>query len=428
MKSRRLSVFLVTLLSLSMIVSPCCVQASDTIQTETDTDSSQGMIGNVNYSIPEGWTEITHEDNKISYSISDKTKNVIYNIGLMFTPDEDNLYSSIADDMVYVLLSAPFAGFEKQSGYQEHPIGDKKSTFEGHPAMLGAFSYDNNSGVNMSCYMVNFYTGTGTLIAYCQWPTGNSFAETFVSDSVSDFVDVVSSFATSGGSSESGGTDNSNLTTYTEGMYKVGTDIPSGEYVIYADSGKGYYCVSSDANGSDIVMNDNFTYNAIITVNDGEYLDLSKCHAIPISENPDVDVSGEGTFLVGRHIPAGEYKLVTTSEHGYYCIYSSSRNSDIVANDNFDGQTYVSVSDGQYLVLSRCKFEEPPQKPEQTYTDSETIKKVQAALNEQGYDCGSADGIAGTNTTNQIQKYQTDKGLSVSGTINDELLKSLNIQ
>lgn len=56
----------------------------------------------------------------------------------------------------------------------------------------------------------------------------------------------------------------------------------------------------------------------------------------------------------------GEYKLVSTSDMGYYCIYADSRHdiNNIIANDNFTGQNYCNVKDGQYLVLHRCKISE----------------------------------------------------------------------
>ncbi len=61
------------------------------------------------------------------------------------------------------------------------------------------------------------------------------------------------------------------------------------------------------------------------------------------------------------------------------------------------------------------------------YKDKATVKKVQQALNDAGYDCGKPDGAAGKKTKAAISSYQTDKGLTVSGVIDDELLNSLGI-
>lgn len=149
-------------------------------------------------------------------------------------------------------------------------------------------------------------------------------------------------------------------TRYASGMYKVGVDIPAGEYIVFSSRDLGYFCVSSDSNGDDILFNENFEYNSILTVYDNEYLELNRCYAIPMSADPDVDVSSTGMFKVGLHIPSGEYKIEATDDLGYYCIYPDSRQDDIISNDNFEGQRYVTVSDGQYLVLNRCRFVSPP--------------------------------------------------------------------
>jgi len=153
------------------------------------------------------------------------------------------------------------------------------------------------------------------------------------------------------------------LTRYNEGQYKIGSDIPAGEYVILSSDGySGYFCVSSDANGNDILFNDNFEINSIITVKKGEYLELSQCIAFPSKEfykDNTINLDNFGTMLkVGYDIPAGEYKLRTNGSDGYYCIYPNSRHNDIIANDNFKNSSYVNVKKGQYLVLNDCIIEQ----------------------------------------------------------------------
>ncbi len=164
-----------------------------------------------------------------------------------------------------------------------------------------------------------------------------------------------------GGSFQGGAAETTNDSTISSGMHKVGEDILAGEYIIFASGSSGYFCVSSDSNQDDILFNGNFDYSSIITVNDGEYLELERCYAVPFDEVGEIDLTGDGMFKVGTHIPAGEYKLESEINSGYYCIYSDSRQQDIIANDNFEGQNYVTVSDGEYLVLDRCKFLVPPQ-------------------------------------------------------------------
>ena len=65
------------------------------------------------------------------------------------------------------------------------------------------------------------------------------------------------------------------------GIYKVGKDIPAGEYNVQLLNGAstGYYEVNSAPIGSDsdIITNDNITSNAYVTVSDGQYIKLSNC-------------------------------------------------------------------------------------------------------------------------------------------------------
>ena len=144
-----------------------------------------------------------------------------------------------------------------------------------------------------------------------------------------------------------------------EGQYKVGLDCEPGEYALFTSgSMSGYFSVTEDPNGDKILFNDNFDYNSFITINDGEYLKLSRSYAVPLSNNEvEVDTSSEGMFRVGIDIEPGEYKLVADEGSGYYCIYPDSRHSKIVTNDMFEGQAYINVVAGQYLKLNRCKIE-----------------------------------------------------------------------
>ena len=148
------------------------------------------------------------------------------------------------------------------------------------------------------------------------------------------------------------------LEQYDAGMYKVGTDIPAGEYIL-EPSAMAYYQVASDSTGAleSIVSNDNFSGTRYITVSDGQYLTLTSCTAYPASYVSEGKVKNDnlpgGMYKVGVDIEAGEYK-VTPDGSGYYEVDSSSAGTldVIVANENFSSDVYVTVADGQYLKLS----------------------------------------------------------------------------
>lgn len=58
---------------------------------------------------------------------------------------------------------------------------------------------------------------------------------------------------------------------------------------------------------------------------------------------------------------------------------------------------------------------------------SETIKLVQQALNDMGYDAGEADGIMGQKTKNAVEQFQKDNGLTIDGIIGKQVKATLGI-
>ena len=67
-------------------------------------------------------------------------------------------------------------------------------------------------------------------------------------------------------------------------------------------------------------------------------------------------------------------------------------------------------------------------KPVEIISDAATVQKVQEALNQKGYNCGTPDGIAGANTESAVKSYQKDFNLLETGKITNKLLESLSIQ
>ncbi|WP_019850340.1 hypothetical protein [Desulfitobacterium sp. PCE1] len=151
--------------------------------------------------------------------------------------------------------------------------------------------------------------------------------------------------------------------TYKDGMHKVGTDIPAGEYVLMSNSFMSYFEVANDSKGTldSIIANDNFYTRSIVTVKDGQYLKLQGCKAYAFAGAPKVEIKDgflpEGMYKVGVDIPAGEYKVIPEGM-GYVEVSSNSTHDlmSIVSNDNLTGESYITVQDGQYLKLSGAKL------------------------------------------------------------------------
>lgn len=154
------------------------------------------------------------------------------------------------------------------------------------------------------------------------------------------------------------------MRTYNEGQYRVGRDFIAGEYVLLNTSDySGYFAINSDVNSRDTIANGLFEVNSIITVYDGEYLELSRCIAIESTDfysSYTIKTDRDGTMLkVGYDIIPGEYKLIAASgTQGYYSIYNDSRQTDIIDNSLFKNSAWVTVKYGQYIVLSRCHIQQ----------------------------------------------------------------------
>ena len=153
---------------------------------------------------------------------------------------------------------------------------------------------------------------------------------------------------------------NSNSIEYAGGMYKIGADMPAGEYLLTSIGG--YYEIATDSTGSldSIVTNGNYTNRGYVTVQDGQYFTFEgtavSANEAPAFSNSD-GIYPEGMYLVGKDIPAGEYKI-SSNESGYYEVTSDSVGGldSIVTNENFEGDVYLTVSEGQYLKLSRAQI------------------------------------------------------------------------
>jgi phage tail tape-measure protein len=56
-----------------------------------------------------------------------------------------------------------------------------------------------------------------------------------------------------------------------------------------------------------------------------------------------------------------------------------------------------------------------------------TVRNAQVALNDNGYDAGPADGRFGPNTRSAVRRFQADRGLAQTGTLDSSTLSALGI-
>lgn len=161
------------------------------------------------------------------------------------------------------------------------------------------------------------------------------------------------------------------VTTYEAGGYRVGTDIPAGEYKLTCTSSvAAYYEVypsTTETELTDILINENFEGCTYVSLSDGQYLEVTRATFVAVEDaEPTTDLTLSGTYKVGLDIEAGEYKLTvdesSATGYGYYAVLSSvdaaaGSLASIIKNDNFEGSVYVTVEEGQYLNLSLASAE-----------------------------------------------------------------------
>ncbi len=149
------------------------------------------------------------------------------------------------------------------------------------------------------------------------------------------------------------------------GTYKVGSDLTPGEYLFFA---KGMDMLNAQVIALEhlesIVFNDNVKGHLYLTVNEGEYLKITGGEMYPVVEAPSVvpedRLYKDGMYKVGQDIPGGEHKIILTSDFmGYYEVSADSRHDlySIITNENVQGDTYLTIQDGQYIKLNGVQIQ-----------------------------------------------------------------------
>ena len=154
-------------------------------------------------------------------------------------------------------------------------------------------------------------------------------------------------------------------TSYPAGTYRAGVDLPAGEYVLLSSGNDpGVYMISDEKNPGDhdqLIDYGGIQNDAIVLVEDGEYLTFENAYASPISEVPDLNYRSATEFKVGVHIPAGTWHFVTDDPDntGIVFVMSSPRRQykDMISMKYID-TTPVSITleKGQYLLMMNCRF------------------------------------------------------------------------
>lgn len=140
------------------------------------------------------------------------------------------------------------------------------------------------------------------------------------------------------------------------GHYKVGDNMPAGEYKIFPENDYAYFEITKDTTGksTSIIYSDipkDFFY---LSANKGQYVKLQDCYAIPIKKAKKFNgnVIKNGQYKVGFDIPAGEYNLIPDGQNPYFEVNSTPNDyTQIIVSDIVDKNRLVTVKNGQYLKI-----------------------------------------------------------------------------
>lgn len=161
------------------------------------------------------------------------------------------------------------------------------------------------------------------------------------------------------------------------GYYKVGKDMPAGQYVVIHDpmvkstNNFTYWAISKSKNGG-FIRNDGFSYTSIVTLKKGQYFDFNGGYAVPIKKvnksifslkNLNKYGPSEGTTVkVGCGFAAGTYKFTLAKGKTSGCVYIATTDRGLNTKYKYD-RYYLSKSKktvtiklkkGQYVEIEGC--------------------------------------------------------------------------
>lgn len=164
-------------------------------------------------------------------------------------------------------------------------------------------------------------------------------------------------------------------------MYKVGKDIPAGQYVVIHDmqvktSDNFTYWAIYKKKNSGLMRNDGFSYTSIVTLKKGQYFELHGGYAVPIKKvnknifsvkNLNKYAPSEGaTVKVGYGFAPGTYKFTlkaTAKGRTSGTVYVATKDRGLNLNYDYVERYYLSktqksatikLKKGQYVEMSGC--------------------------------------------------------------------------
>lgn len=179
----------------------------------------------------------------------------------------------------------------------------------------------------------------------------------------------------------------------TNGIFKCGSDFEPGDYYIMSIyMAEALYDVSNSPS--------NFTWSdhrvmRKVSVEKGQYVNLTAgALLVPVEEVDENAWEKYGVFLVGRDLPEGEYKVVSITDEycseldnisgicgAYQICGKDPTNEPVECSPLFNNQTYVSLENGQYIIINNAHLTLDGAETEESVFTTETpaISAVESA-------------------------------------------------
>ena len=190
---------------------------------------------------------------------------------------------------------------------------------------------------------------------------------------------------------------------------------------------------AEDAGGFELYNQDGYTITAIDYIEDDPIFKNVLKLRIQNLTHHNVTFSDSGSYVNGSMMMLGAYFQIASGKTQTNDLYIDEKNlqdagidriEDITLNfEVYDSDSYATLSNIGPLSITIDADGNIANKV--VYRDAATIQEVQSLLNAAGYDCGSADGIAGKKTNDMILQYERDHGLREDTDITVDLLASL---
>ena len=155
-----------------------------------------------------------------------------------------------------------------------------------------------------------------------------------------------------------------NVGFYGDGTYLVGSDIPVGDYAIQERENAMFASVVVRAGNSvedPLILHKLVSRQADIHLVRNTWVTFSEVRAWPLGAEPSLinedGAVGEGAYLVGKQLPAGDY-LVSAMDKAplsSYSVYSGivgSGKEELIKFEVLHGEAELTLAAGDYVELS----------------------------------------------------------------------------